>query len=167
VVNRRKPRAQTSVVSRYPAPAPIDDFVLLFLPPCGPYLTPLATGSLELSQLVSPLLRGPARHRPFTPALHPHQCKSSRTPAIIDQESVHTMLLITHHNQERPSTGPRMLRSSAAEPSPSPREDDVGFAAKNSPPEAGEGAAKQGKRGTPHLTPSTTSAVRSSPYSCS
>jgi hypothetical protein len=33
VVNRCKPRVQTSVVSRYPAPAPIDDFILLFLPP--------------------------------------------------------------------------------------------------------------------------------------
>jgi hypothetical protein len=44
VVNHRKPRMQTLVVSRYPAPALIDDFVLLFLPPCGPQLTLLATG---------------------------------------------------------------------------------------------------------------------------
>jgi hypothetical protein len=63
VVNRRKPRVQTSVVSRYPALAPIDDFVLLFLPPCGPHLTPLATGSLKSGLFVSPLLGGPARHR--------------------------------------------------------------------------------------------------------
>jgi hypothetical protein len=28
------------------------DFILLFMPPCGPYLTPLATGSLERSLLV-------------------------------------------------------------------------------------------------------------------
>jgi hypothetical protein len=28
------------------------DFILLFLPPCGPHLTPLATGSLEPSLLV-------------------------------------------------------------------------------------------------------------------
>jgi hypothetical protein len=77
-VNRRKPRVQTPVVSRYPAPAPIDDFVLLFLPPCGPHLTPLATGSLKLGLLVSPLLGGPARHRPFAPTLHLHQRKSSR-----------------------------------------------------------------------------------------
>jgi hypothetical protein len=32
-----------SVVSRYPALAPVQDLVLLFLPPCGPHLTPLAT----------------------------------------------------------------------------------------------------------------------------
>jgi hypothetical protein len=44
VVNCRKPRVQTSVVSRYPTQAPIDNFVFLFLPPCGPHLTPLATG---------------------------------------------------------------------------------------------------------------------------
>jgi hypothetical protein len=49
-VNRRKPRVQTPVVSRYPAPAPIDNFVLLFLPPCGSHLTPLATGSLHYSE---------------------------------------------------------------------------------------------------------------------
>jgi hypothetical protein len=77
-VNRRKPRVQTSVVSRYPTPALIDDSVLLFLPPCGTHLIPLATGSLESSLLVSPLLRGPARHRPFAPTLHLHQRKSSR-----------------------------------------------------------------------------------------
>jgi hypothetical protein len=77
VVNRRKPRMQTPVVSHYPASAHVHDFVLLFLPPCGPRLTPLATGSLEPSLLVSPLLRGPARPRPFAPALHLHQHKSS------------------------------------------------------------------------------------------
>jgi hypothetical protein len=30
----------------------IHDFILLFMPPCGPHLTPLATGSLERSLLV-------------------------------------------------------------------------------------------------------------------
>jgi hypothetical protein len=29
----------------------INDIILLFLPPCGPHLTPLATGSLEQSVL--------------------------------------------------------------------------------------------------------------------
>jgi hypothetical protein len=65
-------------MSRYPAPAPVHDFVLLFLPPCGPHLTPLATRSLESGLLVSPLLGGPARLRPFAPTLHLHQRKSSR-----------------------------------------------------------------------------------------
>jgi hypothetical protein len=77
-MNHRKPRVQTLVVSRYPAPAPVDDFVLLFLPPCGPHLTPLATGFLELGLLVSPLLGGPARHRPFVPTHDLHQRTSSR-----------------------------------------------------------------------------------------
>jgi hypothetical protein len=31
----------------------IHDFILLFMPPCGPHLTPLDTGSLERSLLVS------------------------------------------------------------------------------------------------------------------
>jgi hypothetical protein len=30
----------------------IHDFILLFMPPCGSHLTPLATGSLERSLLV-------------------------------------------------------------------------------------------------------------------
>jgi hypothetical protein len=33
-----KPRVQTPVVSHYPAPAHLQNFVLLFLPPCGPHL---------------------------------------------------------------------------------------------------------------------------------
>jgi hypothetical protein len=32
----------------------VHDFILLFMPPCGPHLTPLATGSLERSLLVFP-----------------------------------------------------------------------------------------------------------------
>jgi hypothetical protein len=34
------------------------DFILLFMPPCGPHLTPLATGSLERSLLVFSKPRG-------------------------------------------------------------------------------------------------------------
>jgi hypothetical protein len=30
----------------------VHDFILMFMPPCGPHLTPLATGSLERSLLV-------------------------------------------------------------------------------------------------------------------
>jgi hypothetical protein len=77
-VNCRKPRVQTLVVSLYPPPTPVQDFVLLFLPPCGPHLTPLATSSLKPSLLVSPLFGGPTGHRPFALALHMHQRKSSR-----------------------------------------------------------------------------------------
>jgi hypothetical protein len=36
----------------------VHDFVPLFLPPCGPHLTPLATGSLEPSLLVFSTPRG-------------------------------------------------------------------------------------------------------------
>jgi hypothetical protein len=43
----------------------------------GPHSTPLATGSLKPSLLISPLLGGPARHGPFALALHLHQRKSS------------------------------------------------------------------------------------------
>jgi hypothetical protein len=36
----------------------VQDFILLFLPPCGPHLTPPATGSLERSLLVFSTLGG-------------------------------------------------------------------------------------------------------------
>jgi hypothetical protein len=42
----------------------------------------------------------------------PTRNKPQPAPAILGQESVHTTLSITHHSQERPSTGPRTLRSS-------------------------------------------------------
>jgi hypothetical protein len=42
----------------------------------------------------------------------PMQIKPQPAPAILSQESIHTTLSITHNSQERPSTGPRMLRFS-------------------------------------------------------
>jgi hypothetical protein len=47
-------------------------------------------------------------------SLAPTQIKPQHALAILGQDSVHTTLLITHHSQERPSTGPRTLRSSSA-----------------------------------------------------
>jgi hypothetical protein len=63
LVNHRKPRARCSLrqlplMTRLPrSPGTtlvlrlnqeiVHDFILLFMPPCGPHLTPLATGSLE------------------------------------------------------------------------------------------------------------------------
>jgi hypothetical protein len=37
----------------------------------------------------------------------PTLVKPQPTPAILSQESIHTMLSITHHTKKRPSTGPR------------------------------------------------------------
>jgi hypothetical protein len=105
-VNRRKPRMQTPVVIRYPAPALIDDFVLLFLPPCGLHLTLLATRSLESSLLVSPLLGGPARHRPFAPTLHLYQCKSSRNNVV--NHSLHPGATI-HRSSDAPVLNPPLV----------------------------------------------------------
>jgi hypothetical protein len=109
LVNRRKPRVQTLIVSRYPALAPIDDFVFLFLPPCGPHLTPLVTESLESGQLVSALLGGPARHRPFAPTLHLHQRKSSRNLHLQysakSQSTPHCQSLITARSDHPPVLG--------------------------------------------------------------
>jgi hypothetical protein len=46
----------------------------------------------------------------------PTQIKPQPALAILGQESVHTMLSITHHTKERPSTGPRTLQSSHRDP---------------------------------------------------
>jgi hypothetical protein len=92
----------------------VHDFVLLFLPPCGPHLIPFGhrVHRAEPTCLSTP--RRPRKAKTFhahsSPA--PTQIKPQLTPAILGQESVHTTLSITHHTKERPSTGPRTLWSS-------------------------------------------------------
>jgi hypothetical protein len=87
----------------------VHDFVLLFLPPCGPHLIPFGhrVHRAEPTCLSTP--RRPRKAKTFracsSPA--PTQIKPQPTPAILGQESVHTTLSITHHTKERPSTCPR------------------------------------------------------------
>jgi hypothetical protein len=86
----------------------VHDFILLFMPPCGPHLTPLATGSLERSLLVFSTpggLTGDDLSRLSSHA--PTPVKPQPAPALLNQESVHTMLSITHYTRKRLSTGPR------------------------------------------------------------
>jgi hypothetical protein len=86
----------------------VHDFVLLLLPPCGPHLTPLSTRSLEPSLLVFSTPRGLTDNdlsHLFSPA--PTTVKPQPAPAILSQESVHTMLSITHHTRKRPSIDPQ------------------------------------------------------------
>jgi hypothetical protein len=99
VVNNRKPHVQTPFVSRYPAPAPVHDFVLLFLTPCGPHSTPLATGFVEPSLLVFPLLGCPAMHRPFALALHLHQRNQAATCTYNTQLRVCPYHNVNHSSQ--------------------------------------------------------------------
>jgi hypothetical protein len=90
----------------------VHDFVLLFLPPCGPHLIPSSTGSLESSLLVYSTPGGPPAwtfHACSSPA--PTPIKPQPAPAILSQESVHTMSSITHHTRKRPSIGPRTTQA--------------------------------------------------------
>jgi hypothetical protein len=129
LVNLRKPCVQTPVVSHYPASAHVHDFVLLFFPPCGrlaflatmqPTLDPAGhrVTRAEPTYLSTP--RRPCKVKTFracsSPA--PTQIKPQPEPTILGNESVHTTLSLTHHSQERPSTGPRTLRSSICPPMP-------------------------------------------------
>jgi hypothetical protein len=55
----------------------VHDFILPFLPPCSPHLTPLANGYLERSLCLLYTWR-PHRQRPFALVLHLHQHQSRR-----------------------------------------------------------------------------------------
>jgi hypothetical protein len=54
----RLPRSPGSTLVLRPYQETVHDFILLIVPPCGPHLTPLATGSLERSLLVFSTLGG-------------------------------------------------------------------------------------------------------------
>jgi hypothetical protein len=88
----------------------VHDFVPLFLPPCGPHLTPLAIGSLEPNLLVFSTLgglTGDDLSRLFFTCTN--TIKPKTAPAILSQESIHTMLSITHHTRKRPVLEPHMV----------------------------------------------------------
>jgi hypothetical protein len=54
----RLPRSPGSILVLRLYQETVDYFILPFLPPCGPHLTPLAIGSLERSLLVFSTPRG-------------------------------------------------------------------------------------------------------------
>jgi hypothetical protein len=93
----------------------VHDFISLFLPPCGLHLTSLATGSLEpglQAYLSSPYLEAsPAITFRASSSPTPTPVKPQLAHAILCQESVHTMLSITHHTRKRPTTGPRTTQA--------------------------------------------------------
>jgi hypothetical protein len=95
----------------------VHDFILLFMPPCGPHLTPLATGSLERSLLSSPHMEAsPATTLRACSSPAPTPVRPQPAPAILSQESVHTTLSITHHTGKRPSTSPRTTHGPQSPP---------------------------------------------------
>jgi hypothetical protein len=88
----------------------VHDFILLFMPPCGPHLTPLATGSLERSLLVFSTPGG-LTGDDLSFVLHLHQHQSSRNlhlqylsknqstqrcQSLITQGSDHPLVLEPH-----------------------------------------------------------------------
>jgi hypothetical protein len=85
----------------------VHGFILLFLPPCSPHLTPLATASSNKAYLSSPHLEAsPAMSFRTCSSLAPTPVKPQPAPAILSQELVNTMLSITYHTRKRPYTGP-------------------------------------------------------------
>jgi hypothetical protein len=118
-----KPRVRTSAVSRYPTPAPPwfwgstknrTRLRLAFLATMRPALDlvrpPGPSSRAYLSLHTSEATQAKTFRTRSSPA--PTQIKPQPTPVILGQESVHTMLSITHHTKERPSTGRWTLRFS-------------------------------------------------------
>jgi hypothetical protein len=104
----RLPRSRGSTLVLRLNQETVHDFILLFMPPCGPHLTPVATGSLEPSLLVFPHLEAsPATAFRSCSSPAPTPVKPQPAPAILSKESVHTTLSITHHTRKQPSTDPR------------------------------------------------------------
>jgi hypothetical protein len=85
----------------------VHDFILLFMPPCGPHLR-WPPGPSNEAYLSSPHLEAsPAATFRACCSPAPIPFKPQPAPAILSQESVHTTLSITHHTRKRPSTGSR------------------------------------------------------------
>jgi hypothetical protein len=135
VVNRCKPRglgAASTLISlmTWPPHHPgstlvlrlnqetVPDFVLLFLPPCSPHLTSFGhrVHRAEPTCLSTPLR--PHKLRPFAPALHLHQSKSSRNLHLQysakSQSTPRCQSLITPRSDHPPvlgCSGPQRERS--------------------------------------------------------
>jgi hypothetical protein len=86
----------------------VHDFILLFMPPCGPHLTHWPPSPSKEAYLYSPHLEAsPATTFRACSSPAPTRVKPQPAPAILSQESVRTTLSITHPTRKRPSTGPR------------------------------------------------------------
>jgi hypothetical protein len=113
----RLPRSPGSTLALRLNQETVHDFILLFMPPCGPHLTPLATGSLERSLLVFSTLGGLTGDNLsclFFTCTNTNQ--AATCTSILSQESVHTTLSITRHTRKRPSIGPRTIHGPQSPP---------------------------------------------------
>jgi hypothetical protein len=92
----------------------VHDFILLFMPPRGPHLTPLATGSLEPSLLVFSTPGG-LTGDDLTLVLHLHQHQSSHNLHLQylakNQSTQHCQSLITPGNDYPPVLEPHVVLS--------------------------------------------------------
>jgi hypothetical protein len=106
----RLPRSPSSTLVLRLNQETVYDFILPFLPPCGPHLTALAIGPSNEAYLSSPHLEAsPITTFRTCSSPTPTLVKPQPAPAILSKELVHTTLSITHHTKKRPSTGPRTI----------------------------------------------------------
>jgi hypothetical protein len=107
------PRSPGSTLVLWLNQETVHDFILLFMPLCGPHLTPLATGSLERSLLVFSTPGGPTGDDLFALVLHLHQHQSSRNLHLQylakNQSTQRCQSLITQENDHPPVLEPHMV----------------------------------------------------------
>jgi hypothetical protein len=97
----RLPRSPDSILVLRLNQETAHDFILLFMPPCGSHLTPLATGPWNEAYFSSPHVdASPATTFRACSSPAPTPVKPQPAPAILSQELVHTMLSITHHTRK-------------------------------------------------------------------
>jgi hypothetical protein len=92
----------------------VHDFILLFMPPCGPHLTPLATGSLERSLLVFSTpggLTGDGLSRLFFTAPHESSRNLHLQYLAKNQSTQRCQSLITQGSDHPPVLEPHMVLS--------------------------------------------------------
>jgi hypothetical protein len=108
----RLPRSPGSILVLRLNQEIVHDFILLFTPPCGPHLTPLATGSRTKPTCLLHTWRTHQR-RPFTLVLHLHQHESSRNLHLQyldkNQSTQHCQSLITQGSDHPPVLEPHMV----------------------------------------------------------
>jgi hypothetical protein len=108
----RLPRSSGSTLVLRLNQETIHDFILLFMPPCGPHLTPLATGPSNQATCLLHTWR-PHRRRPFALVLHLHQHQLSRNLHLQylakNQSTQCCQSLITPGSDHTPVLEPHMV----------------------------------------------------------
>jgi hypothetical protein len=108
----RLPRSPDSTFVLWLNQETVHDFILLFMPPCGPHLTPLATGSLERRLLIFSTpggLTGDDLSRLFFTCTNTSQSATCTCNIAKNQSTQRCQSLITQGSDHPPVLEPHMV----------------------------------------------------------